>query len=96
MAVRRDIRDVLDLACGTDVIDDMEYQLLYNVNRVNRPSLEIPYWQYQHFDLDTMTDDECKVDFRFKKNDMHIHVDTQIWSPALHVHFQNYVLSPIT
>ena len=71
MAVRRDIRDVLDLARGIDVIDDMEYQLLYNVNRVNRPSLEIPYWQYQRFDLDTMTNDECKVEFRFKKNDIY-------------------------
>ena len=71
MAVRRDIRDLLDLARGIDVIDDMEYQLLYNLNRVNRPSLEIPYWQYQRFDLDTMTDDECKVEFRFKKNDIY-------------------------
>ena len=71
MAIRRDIRDVLDLALGIDVIDNMEYQLLYNVTRVNRRSLKFPYWQYQHFDLDTMTDDECKVEFRFKKNDIY-------------------------
>ena len=49
----------------------MEYQLLYNVNRVNRRNLEIPYWQYQRFDLETMTDGECKVEFRFKKNDIY-------------------------
>ena len=44
------------------VIDNMEYILLYNVSRVNRPSLKVPYWQYQRFDLNRMTDDECKVE----------------------------------
>ena len=54
MAVRRDIIDALDLARGTDV-DDIDYHLLFNVNKVNRPNLEIPYWQYQRSDLDRMT-----------------------------------------
>ena len=55
MALRRDIIDALNVARGTDVIDDMDYHLLFNVNKVNRPNLEIPYWQYQRFDLDRMT-----------------------------------------
>ena len=55
MALQRDIIDALNLARGTDVIDDMDYHLLFNVNKVNRPNLEIPYWQYQRFDLDRMT-----------------------------------------
>ena len=55
MALRRDIIDALNLAHGIDVIDDMYYHLLFNVNKVNRPNLEIPYWQYQRFDLDRMT-----------------------------------------
>jgi len=46
MAIQRDLRDVLDLARGIDIIDEVDGQLLYNVNRVNRPNLEIPYWQY--------------------------------------------------
>ena len=56
----------------------MEYQLLYNVNRVNRSSLEIPYWQYQRFDLDTMTEDECKVEFKSKKNDIYYLVNIML------------------
>ena len=87
MAVRRDIIDALDLARGIDVIDDMDYHLLSNVNKVNRPNLEIPYWQYQRFDLDRMTDYECKVEFRFTKNDIYDLVDIMLrpeildWSP---------------
>ena len=64
MAMRRDVRDFLDLACGIDVINDIDHQLLYNVNRANRPNLEIPYWQYQRFDLERLTDEECRVEFR--------------------------------
>ena len=71
MAMRRDVRDFLDLARGIDLIDDIDHQLLYNVNRANRPNLEIPYWQYQRFDLERLTDDECRVEFRFKKNDIY-------------------------
>ena len=67
MAIRRDVRDVLDLARGFDIIDEIDRQLLYNVNRMNRPNLEIPYWQYQRFDLERLTDDDCRVEFRFKK-----------------------------
>ena len=71
MAMRRDVRDFLDLARGIDLIDDIDHQLLYNVNRANRPNLEIPYWQYQRFDLERLTDDECRVEFRLKKNDIY-------------------------
>ena len=39
------------------------------MNRVNRPNLEIPYWQYKRFYLERLTDDECRVQFRFQKND---------------------------
>ena len=38
---------------------------------MNRPNLEIPYWQYQRFDLERLTDDECRVEFRLKNNDIY-------------------------
>ena len=41
MVMRRDVRDFLDLARGIDVIDDIDHQLLYNVNRANRPNLDL-------------------------------------------------------
>ena len=68
MAIRQDIRDVLDLARRTDVIDEMDFQLMYNVNRVNRSIMEFPCWQYERFDLERLADDERKVEVRLKKN----------------------------
>ena len=35
-------------------------------------NLEFPYWKYASFDLDSMTDDECKAEFRFFKNDIYL------------------------
>ena len=67
MAIRRDVRDVHDLTRGIDISDEIDRQLLYNVNRVIRPNLEIPYWQYQRFDLERLTEGECRVEFRLKK-----------------------------
>ena len=83
MTVRRDIIDVLDIAHGSDVIDDMDYHMLVNVNKVNRPNLEIPYWQYQPFNLDRMTNYECKVEFRFTKNDTYDLVDIRLMPDIL-------------
>ena len=37
------------------MIDKMDFQLLHNVDRVNKPNPEIPYWQYERFDLQRLT-----------------------------------------
>jgi len=29
----------------------------------------LPYWKYNHFDLDSLTDKECKTELRFYRND---------------------------
>ena len=42
MAIRRELKVILDLARGIDIIDYIDRQLLYNVNRVDRLNLEIP------------------------------------------------------
>ena len=51
-------------------IDDTEFALLYDLN--SSENLEFPYWKYGRFDLDSMTDDECKAEFRFFKNDIYL------------------------
>ena len=51
-------------------IDDTELALLYDFN--SSENLEFPYWKYGRFDLDSMTDDECKIEFRFFKNDIYL------------------------
>ena len=35
----------------------------------------MPYWTYEHFDLDSMTDDECKREFRFLAGDTYTLVE---------------------
>ena len=50
-------------------IDDEELALLYNLNASVNP--EYPYWKYDAFDLDSLTDDECSTYFRFRKDDIY-------------------------
>ena len=52
-----------------DLIDDFEFAVMYDVNRTKNS--DFPYWNYT-FDLDKLTDDECKADFRFYKNDIYV------------------------
>ena len=54
------------MAHKCDIINDQEMALLENVNRPHE-NLIVPYWQYEKFDLDQMTNDECKSEFRFDK-----------------------------
>ena len=62
--------NVLLFAYQDGSIDDTEFALLYDLN--SSENLEFPYWKYGRFDLDSMTDDECKTEFRFFKNDIYL------------------------
>lgn len=64
----REVRDCLLLSHAFDVIDDYEFAVLYDVNRSKNPCF--PYWNYE-FNLEALTDDECKAEFRFFKNDIY-------------------------
>ena len=50
-------------------IDDEELALLFDINASANP--EYPYWKYDQFDLDRLTDDECSAFFRFQKDDIY-------------------------
>ena len=50
-------------------LNDEEFLLLYDLNKSTKPDL--PYWDHERFDLDKMNDDECKAEFRFRKNDVY-------------------------
>ena len=52
------------------LLDDSEFAPLYDLN--SSENLELPYWKYGRFDLDSKTDDECKAFFRFFKNDIYL------------------------
>ena len=70
MATFREAREALLFAYQDGSIDDTEFALLYDLN--SSENLEFPYWKYGRFDLDSMTDDECKAEFRFFKNDIYV------------------------
>ena len=59
MATFREAREALMFAYQDGSIDDTEFALLYDLN--SSENLEFPYWKYGRFDLDSMTDDECKA-----------------------------------
>lgn len=56
-------------AYSSNILSDEEFLLLYDLNRSS--NLSLPYWNYDHFNLEKITDDECKSEFRFFKDDIH-------------------------
>jgi len=68
MVTFSDAREARSLANDLDLIDDEEMLLLYDLNRSK--NLDIPYWKYDKFELDSLSDDECKSEFRFLKHDI--------------------------
>ena len=49
-------------------IDDEELLLLFEINKSD--ILDLPYKNYENFDLDLLEDDECLLEFRFHKRDI--------------------------
>ena len=51
----RENRVALLYAHAADIIDDEQFLLLYDVNTAKSPDL--PYWKYEPFDFENMSDD---------------------------------------
>ena len=62
----RDNRIALLEAHMLNFIDDEEFILLYDINRSHNPDL--PHWNYERFNLENLSDEECKCEFRYLKN----------------------------
>ena len=63
-------RDMLLFAHSDNLISEEECLLLYDLNKSS--NLELPYWSYDQFDLDLLSDDDCKSEFRFYKRDVYL------------------------
>ena len=61
------VRDVLLAAYFDDIINDVEFAVLYEENYSKKL---FPYWKYDKFDLDEWDEAECKVELRFEKPDL--------------------------
>ena len=68
MATFRETREALYLAHDQGIFNDEEFLLLYDINKSK--NLDMLYWRYNTIDLDLLSDDECKSQFRFYKEDI--------------------------
>ena len=60
-----------------NVLDDDDLFTLLDAPRPRRNLHSVvPFWHYEHFNLEGLTDDEYKVEFRFGKDDIYTVVHT--------------------
>ena len=52
-------------------IDEDEFLILNHANQRRNLHGGLPYLKYDRFNLENMREDECEVDFRFKKPDIY-------------------------
>ena len=69
MLILREAREVLLLAPDENIITAEEYFLLNDLH--TSKILDFPYWQHDSFELDLLTNAECKSEFRFYRNDIY-------------------------
>ena len=69
MPLLRKVREMLCIAYNFQYINEVEFALLYDINKsILTKHINIPYWQYNKFELENMTDDESRTEFRFEKD----------------------------
>ena len=69
----REARDALLISYTNNIIDDCEFALLYDCNTSHNP--DFSYWKYDSFDLEKLSDAECKAEFRIYRNDIYLLAD---------------------
>ena len=65
----RETRISLPYAYDSSIINDEEFVLLCDINIAK--SSDFPYWNYEAFELDSMSGDECQAEFCFYKNNVY-------------------------
>ena len=75
MATFRKTREAIMIAHAGGVINKEEFVVLYNLN--TSKNLDFPYGSTNHF-IWTISDAECKSEFRFYRNDIHDFFNKQL------------------
>ena len=70
------MEEALLLINDANVINDEDLFLLHEANRPCNLHIGLTYWKYERFSLEDMRDNECEVEFRFKKDDIYDLVHT--------------------
>ena len=61
-------REAIAIAYSCDIIDTEEAILLFDINRSKNP--EFPYWEYNSFDVNSLSEDEFLAALRFSNRDI--------------------------
>ena len=69
----RETREALLHSYSQNLISDEEFLLLYGIKTSKNRDFE--YWQYDKFNLDSISDDDVISEFRFMKHDIKRLVD---------------------
>ena len=67
MASLATVRDALLISRYQNIIDDVEFALLYDESSSR---LTFPYCKFEHFDIDAWDESECRTELRFGKQDL--------------------------
>ena len=59
----KSVRETLLYAYAEDIVDEIEFILLYDANKSRRI---YPYWNFERFDLENFDDAQCFTDFRIR------------------------------
>ena len=65
--MKRELLLEIAYAYGSNFINEQEFVLLYDCHKSTNP--EFLYWNYDRFDLDEKSNEECKAEFRFYRED---------------------------
>ena len=65
----RETRACIAYAYGSNFINEQEFVILYDCHKSTNP--EFPHWNYDKSDLDEKSNDECKAEFCFYKEDIY-------------------------
>ena len=83
----RETREALLHSYSQNLISDEEFLLLYGINTSKNRDFE--YWQYDKFNLDSISDDDVISEFRFMKHDIKRLVDVMNFPNEITCHFYN-------
>ena len=77
MEAKIELQDLALQLHESNVLDDDDLFMLLDAPRPRRNlHSALPFWRYEHFNLEGLTDDECKVEFRFGMDDIYTIVHT--------------------
>ena len=74
MATFQQTWDTILFTCAENAIDEESCILLCHLN--TSKDIDLLNWNYVPFDFDEHMDDECKIEFRILKNDIHLFSET--------------------